>query len=79
MGQIIFKPKQFDISCIRILRCHDVMLIESIEESEFEDVKTLITHAFDQLDATDIVSEITHQIFSGVHHNRHISLSDCSV
>ena len=79
MEQIIVKHKHFDISRIRILCRHDMMPIESTEESELEDVETLITHAFDQLDTTDIVSKITHQILSSVYHNRHISFSDCFV
>ena len=77
--QIVLKPKDFDVSRIRILRRHDVMPMELTEEPELKDIETLITYAFDQLDPTDIVTEIIHQILSGVYHNNHISLSDCSV
>ena len=55
MEEIILKLKHFEISRIRILHRHDVMPIESTEQSELEDVETLITHAFNQLDATDIM------------------------
>ena len=76
MEQVVLKPKNLSsLQPIQIL-CHkDIMPIEALDQ----DLETIISQAYQDIDSEDPVAIISQMIMNGEHHSCHYFLSDYSL
>ena len=73
MEQVVLKPKNLSsLQPIHIIRHEDVMLIEALNQ----DLETIISQAYQDIDPEDLVAIISQIIMNGECHSCQYSLSD---
>ena len=73
MEQVVLKPKNLSsLQPIWILRHEDIMPIEALDQ----DLETIISQAYQNVDAKDLVTIISQMILNGERHSCQYSLSD---
>ena len=76
MEQVVLKPKNLSSLQPIFILCHeDIMLIEALDQ----DLKTIISQAYQDIDPEDPVAIISWMIMNGDCHSRQYSLSDYSL
>ena len=73
MEQVVLKPKNLSsLQFIWILHHEDIMPIETLDQ----DLETIMSQAYQNIDPKDPVANISQMITNGEHHSRQYSLSD---